>query len=177
MSETKEFSVTSCRAPILEMSELELHVRAWQSTGKSVSLCHGRFDPLHVGHVLHFEEACTLADILVVTVTADPYARTMPGRPFLAGELRAVTVAAQRSVSGVALNHAPDAVSVLERLRPDVYVKGRDYAGSSRHGYLEEVACAGRLGIRVCTTTSDKYSSTTMLRDMMEEIRKVEVAS
>lgn len=167
----------SCRAPILDLPELERKVRAWQAAGKSVSLSHGRFDPLHIGHVLHFEEARTLADILVVTVTADPYARNMPGRPFLAGELRAVTVAAQRSVSGVALNHAPGAVSVLERLRPDIYVKGRDYAGSSHHGYLEEVACADRLGIRVCTTTSDKYSSTAMLRDMMEEIRRVEMAS
>lgn len=163
----------SCRAPIFEISELEREVRAWQAAGKSVALCHGRFDPLHVGHVLHFEEALTLADILVVTVTADPHARTMPGRPFLPGELRAISVAAQRSVSGVALNDAPGAVTVLETLRPNVYVKGCDYAGSSHRGYLEEVASATRLGIRVCTTTSDKYSSTVMLRNMMDELCRV----
>lgn len=167
----------SHRATILQLIELESKLRAWQAAGKTVSLCHGRFDPMHVGHVLHFEEARLLADILVVTVTADQHARTMPGRPFLNEDLRAVTVASQRSVNCVALSHTPGAVPVIERLRPDIYVKGRDYADSTHSGYLEEVACATRLGIRVCTTTTEKYSSTKLLRKMMDEVHRIESAS
>ncbi|MFM8535060.1 MAG: adenylyltransferase/cytidyltransferase family protein [Acidimicrobiia bacterium] len=44
-------------------------------------LCHGRFDPLHVGHVLHFLEAKAHGVRLVVTVTPDRFAATGPGRP------------------------------------------------------------------------------------------------
>ena len=38
---------------------------------KTIVLCHGAFDLVHMGHVLHFEEAASLGDVLVVTITAD----------------------------------------------------------------------------------------------------------
>src|SRR5262245_64804608 len=40
---------------------------------KTIVLCHGAFDLVHMGHVIHFEEAASLGDILVVTITADQY--------------------------------------------------------------------------------------------------------
>ena len=38
--------------------------------GKKIVQCHGAFDLVHIGHVLHFEEAKALGDVLVVTITA-----------------------------------------------------------------------------------------------------------
>ena len=40
---------------------------------KTIVLCHGSFDLVHMGHVLHFEEAASLGDVLVVTMTADTF--------------------------------------------------------------------------------------------------------
>jgi cytidyltransferase-like protein len=163
------------RAPVLGLTDLATCVRTWQSAGQSVALCHGRFDPLHIGHILHFEEARMLADAVVVTVTSDRHARVKPGRPFLAENFRAISVASQRCVGAVALNHTPGAVPILQLVRPDIYVKGCDYAGSSDLGFLEEAALAKDLGIRVCTTTSDKYSATALLQAMLAEIPAAEV--
>ena len=42
-----------------------------QNRGKTIVQCHGAFDLIHVGHLIHFEEARSLGDILVVTITAD----------------------------------------------------------------------------------------------------------
>ena len=39
--------------------------------GKIISLCHGMFDIVHPGHVLHLRQAKQLGDILVVTITGD----------------------------------------------------------------------------------------------------------
>ena len=42
-----------------------------KSEGKKIVQCHGTFDLLHPGHIVHFEEAKALGDILVVTITAE----------------------------------------------------------------------------------------------------------
>ena len=39
--------------------------------GKHIVHCHGAFDLVHIGHLTHFEEARSLGDLLVVTITAD----------------------------------------------------------------------------------------------------------
>ena len=40
---------------------------------KRIVLCHGAFDLIHPGHLIHFEEAKQLGDILVVTLTGDDF--------------------------------------------------------------------------------------------------------
>src|SRR6266536_5757556 len=42
-----------------------------QFRDRSIVLCHGAFDLVHMGHLIHFEDARALGDILVVTITAD----------------------------------------------------------------------------------------------------------
>jgi bifunctional ADP-heptose synthase (sugar kinase/adenylyltransferase) len=42
-----------------------------QFADRSIVLCHGAFDLVHMGHLIHFEDARALGDILVVTITAD----------------------------------------------------------------------------------------------------------
>lgn len=54
----------------------------FRTQGKKVILCHGVFDLVHPGHIIHFEEAKKLGDILVVSVTSAPYVRKGPGRPY-----------------------------------------------------------------------------------------------
>ena len=48
-----------------------LTVLRTQCADRSIVLCHGAFDMVHMGHLIHFEDARALGDILVVTITAD----------------------------------------------------------------------------------------------------------
>src|SRR5581483_5762518 len=41
--------------------------------GKTIVHCHGTFDLIHPGHIVHFEEAKALGDVLVVTITGEKY--------------------------------------------------------------------------------------------------------
>ena len=59
-----------------------------KKAGKKLVLCHGVFDLVHPGHIIHFQEAKKLGDILIVSVTAEKYVRKGPGRPYFNDELR-----------------------------------------------------------------------------------------
>ncbi len=89
--------------------------------------CHGVFDLLHIGHIRHFEQAKSLGDILVVTVTPDKYVNKGPHRPAFTERLRVEAVASLSCVDYVAVNEWPTAVETIKILQPNIYVKGSDY--------------------------------------------------
>ena len=98
-----------------------------KSAGKLV-LAHGVFDLLHMGHVRHLEEARSLGDILVVSVTADRFVNKGPGRPVFSQILRAEMLAALAYVDWVIVSEAPTAEDVIGVVKPDVFVKGIEYS-------------------------------------------------
>ena len=55
---------------------------------KKVVLCHGVFDLIHPGHIIHFQEAKSLGDILIVSITSQEYVRKGPDRPYFNNEMR-----------------------------------------------------------------------------------------
>ena len=80
-----------------------------------------------MGHVLHFEEAASLGDVLVVTITADKFITKKRSVSFTE-EYRMRQVAALEIVDYVAIVNDPSAVAAIEALEPDVYVKGSEYS-------------------------------------------------
>ena len=48
---------------------------------KKIILCHGVFDLVHYGHILHFKSAKQLGDVLIVSITKDKYIKKGIGRP------------------------------------------------------------------------------------------------
>lgn len=103
-----------------------------KARGKRIALCHGVFDLLHPGHVRHFAAARKFGDVLVVSLTRDEFVNKGPGRPAFTQDLRAETVAAMAPVDYVVLNDpSANALPVIERVRPDFYVKGIEYKDQS----------------------------------------------
>jgi rfaE bifunctional protein nucleotidyltransferase chain/domain len=100
--------------------------------GKSVVLCHGVFDLLHIGHIRHLESARRRGSILIVTITADSKVNKGPDRPVFEQGLRAEMIAALSFVDWVGINHAATAIGVLERIEPEFYVKGSDYKDAAQ---------------------------------------------
>ena len=109
------------------VSVAQLPVIRQQYRDKKIVLCHGAFDLVHMGHLLHFEEARALGDMLVVTITSDRHITKKRSVSF-SEEYRARQLAALEIVDAVAIIDEPSAVTAIEALHPDVYVKGPEYA-------------------------------------------------
>jgi rfaE bifunctional protein nucleotidyltransferase chain/domain len=94
-----------------------------------VVFTNGCFDVLHRGHVEYLAAARALGDRLVVAVNDDDSVRRLkgPSRPVNPVEDRVVVLAALESVDHVVVFGADTPVRLIERLRPEVYVKGGDY--------------------------------------------------
>jgi rfaE bifunctional protein nucleotidyltransferase chain/domain len=91
---------------------------------------NGVFDVLHRGHVMYLAAARELGAALLVAVNSDASARRLgkgPDRPLNGEADRAIVVAALESVSLVTLFDESTPCELLERCRPDIYVKGGDY--------------------------------------------------
>ena len=54
---------------ITNPEEIVTIVKSYKKNSFKIVLAHGTFDLLHVGHIKHFQEAKSLGDILVVTIT------------------------------------------------------------------------------------------------------------
>jgi rfaE bifunctional protein kinase chain/domain/rfaE bifunctional protein nucleotidyltransferase chain/domain len=98
-----------------------------KNKSKSVVLCHGVFDLLHVGHIKHLKKAKSLGDKLVVTITADRFVNKGPGKPLFNEKLRAEAIAALEMVDFVAINENSTAINTIKAIKPSIYCKGKDY--------------------------------------------------
>jgi rfaE bifunctional protein nucleotidyltransferase chain/domain len=154
------------RDKILPLSELERIAAGARAEGKKVVLCHGVFDLMHPGHVLHFKAARRLGDVLLVTITPDDFVNKGPGRPVFPQALRLETIAALEYVDYVALNEWPTAVETINRLKPDLYVKGSEYANASDDvtgKIVDEANAVKRGGGRIEFTHEPTFSSSNLI--------------
>ena len=142
-------------------AELDARVAALP---RPVVFTNGVFDILHRGHVSYLAEARALGASLVVGLNSDASARGLgkgPDRPLNAELDRACVLAALESVSLVLLFDEATPVALLERVRPQLYVKGGDYDIDS----LAETACVRRWGGEArALPFVDGYSTTALVR-------------
>lgn len=138
-------------------------------------MASGCFDPLHPGHIWHLRAAKALGDELIVAVTADAYVNKGPGRPVFSADVRADMVRELRCVDSViVVESGPSAVLAV---RPDVFVKGKEYDKNPR---IAEEAIVREYGGRVVYLDTPKLSSTSLLRhywDLAQSRKVVESPS
>ena len=97
---------------------------------KPVVLTNGVFDILHRGHVTYLAQARALGASLVVAVNTDASVKRLgkgDDRPYNLCADRMAVLAALESVSMVIAFDEDTALEVVQRARPDIYVKGGDY--------------------------------------------------
>lgn len=106
-------------------------LRELQRAGRRIVLTNGCFDLLHAGHVKLLEQARACGDRLVVAINSDRSVRALkgPGRPLQDEAARAALLAGLACVDDVVVFDAPTPARLVDLLRPDVLVKGGDYAG------------------------------------------------
>jgi len=116
--------------------------------GGPVVFTNGVFDLLHVGHVALLEAARREGAALVVGVNSDASVRRLQkggDRPFVPGTERARLLAALAAVNCVVLFGEDTPLALIERLRPDVLVKGADYARDAIVGADQVEGWGGRV--------------------------------
>lgn len=154
---------------IIDANDLFATLRAERQAGRTVVQCHGCFDIVHPGHIRYLQFARQLGDILVVSLTGDEGIEKGPDRPYIPQELRAESLAALEFVDWVVIDPRPSACALLTALRPDVYVKGREYETSRDPRFLEERGVVEAYGGRVVFHSGDVVFSSTRL---LESVRR-----
>ncbi len=133
---------------------------------KIVVHCHGVFDLIHPGHIIHLEEAKKMGDILVVSITASSYVQKGPDRPYFNDELRLMSLAALEMVDYVLLSEAITALEIINIIQPDLYIKGKEYAVSENDvtaNIDKEAAAVKGYGGKIAFTEGAIFSSTKLL--------------
>jgi len=115
--------------------------------GKTLVFTNGHFDLLHVGHFDYLEKARALGDALFLGLNGDASTARLKGagRPLVPAIERARLLAALIPVTVVVIFEDDTADSIINALRPDIYVKGGDYA----HEVLPERPTVEAYGGRV----------------------------
>ena len=116
---------------VFGLEELSRLVEVHRGRGAKVVFTNGCFDLLHVGHVTYLGEAAAQGDLLIVGVNSDQSVRSLKGtgRPVITQQDRAAMLAALACVDYVTVFDDLTPLELIRRLRPDVLVKGGDYAG------------------------------------------------
>lgn len=159
---------------ILSLDRLVAVVREAQAAGKTVVQCHGCFDIVHPGHIRYLEFAKDQGDLLVVTLTGDAAMSKGLGRPYIPQELRAENLAALMFVDFVHINPDATAERALQEIRPDIYLKGREYESSADPGFLAEKAVVEGYGGRILFSSGEIVFSSTALIEQLPPQRELE---
>lgn len=120
-------------------------------------MANGCFDLFHYGHLLHLLAARRMGDVLVVSITDDAHVNK-PGRPVFNQSQRAAIVGALKCVAYVVTVSGP--LEALEKVHPDIWVKGIDYVGALEPAHADY--CKAH-GIEMRFTDTPKFSSTTLI--------------
>jgi D-beta-D-heptose 7-phosphate kinase/D-beta-D-heptose 1-phosphate adenosyltransferase len=114
-----------------DWKELTKALDVERAAKRRIVFTNGVFDMLHAGHVRSLAGAASLGDVLVVGVNDDASVRRLKGdkRPIMPLDQRAEILAALAAVAYVAPFAEDTPLELIRAVRPDVLVKGRDYAG------------------------------------------------
>ncbi|MGC5019599.1 PfkB family carbohydrate kinase [Micromonospora sp. DT47] len=120
-----------------------------RAAGGTVVATGGCFDLLHAGHVATLQAARQLGDCLIVCLNSDSSVAGLkgPDRPVTSQGDRSRLLAALSCVDAVMVFDEPTPHAVLSWLRPDIWVKGGDYAtGGGDEPTLPEAEMLRRWG-------------------------------
>lgn len=158
---------------LLSLDAVATRCRGLQSSGCRIVLTNGCFDLLHVGHVRHLRQARELGDALVVALNNDDSVRVLkgPGRPIVPEARRTEVLAALECVDYVTTFGEPAATQVVRALRPDVYVKGGDYA-DARTSVPEAQVVADYGGLVVFLDLEPDTSTTGIIETILSRGRE-----
>lgn len=120
----------SAEAKILNCAQMLAERAKLKAQGRKLVFTNGCFDILHVGHVTYLEFSRAQGDCLVLGLNSDASVKRNKGdgRPVNSEADRARVIAALECIDYVVLFDEDEPKSLIEKIVPDVLVKGEDWA-------------------------------------------------
>jgi rfaE bifunctional protein nucleotidyltransferase chain/domain len=158
------------KSKVISQNQAERIARQLRAKGKKIAFTNGTFDILHLGHVQYLQKARTTADVLFVGVNTDRSVKTYkePGRPVNPENDRVHVLAALECVNYAVLFDEPTPLNLINRIKPNVLVKGADWKKSQVAGAKEVESWGGK--VRLISLT--KGRSTTNVIQKVLALRK-----
>lgn len=151
------------RRKILTNAEVDGWIAAERELGRRIGFTCGSFDVLHSGHAQYLALARERCDRLVVAVNTDASVQRYknPLRPVNPEDQRMYLLAAMSAVDAVTGMDDDRPLRLLQRWKPDLYLKGGDYGAGS----LKSAAAVREYGGSVEVIASDFATSTSKAMD------------
>ena len=114
---------------------------------KKIVFTNGCFDLLHVGHIRYLSNAKKLGNFLIVGLNSDESVKILKGqnRPINQFQDRAMLLSALRSVDLVIMFEEQTPENLINKIVPDVLVKGGDYDIEDIAGYQTVIKNGGKV--------------------------------
>lgn len=155
-------------AKVVTPQRMVEEVARWRAQGLRVGFTNGCFDILHRGHVAYLTQAKAWCDRLIVGLNSDDSVKALKGegRPVNDLESRALVLAGLQSVDLVAPFEELTPIRLIEAAKPDVLIKGADYAEDQVVGGDLVKSWGGEVRL---ANLVDGYSTTAAIARMKKE--------
>lgn len=152
---------------VKEWRLLAEQLEEWRAAGLRIGFTNGCFDVLHTGHISLLAQAKAACDRLVVGVNTDASVKRLKGetRPMNGERDRAMVLAALEVVDGVILFGEDTPEQLINKIRPDVLVKGADYTIETVVGAKFVQSYGGKV---VLANLKQGYSTTNLIAKMRQ---------
>lgn len=158
---------------VIDAGKLQLIVNTSKNQGKKVVATSGCFDIIHAGHVTYLEEAAAKGDVFVIFLNSDSSVRTLKGalRPIVPQKERAIVLAGLGCVDYVCIFDDVTPCSMIDKVRPDSFIKGGDYEGQ----WIPEMDSVKKYGGSVeYVTMVDGCSTTNIIEKILSVMKGAE---
>jgi D-beta-D-heptose 7-phosphate kinase/D-beta-D-heptose 1-phosphate adenosyltransferase len=158
-----EAEFLSGEAKVATVASARDWVQTWRRQGKRIGFTNGCFDLLHPGHISMLNQSRQACDALIVGLNSDDSVRRLKGesRPVQLERGRAAVLASLSSVDLVVIFDEDTPLDLITALKPDVLVKGQDYAREDVVGADQVESWGGKV---VLAELLDGHSTTETLR-------------
>ncbi|MHC4289267.1 MAG: D-glycero-beta-D-manno-heptose 1-phosphate adenylyltransferase [Planctomycetota bacterium] len=136
---------------------------------ETIVFTNGCFDVLHRGHIEYLQFCKKQGDIVVLGLNSDASVRQLKGpeRPVNNQHDRAAVLSAMECVDYIAIFDELDPLELIKKVRPDVLVKGADWAEKGVVGREFVESCGGR--VELAPLVDGKSSTSTL-----EKLKQIE---
>ena len=142
-----------------------------------IGLVHGVFDVLHLGHVIHFEQAKKKVDFLIASVTSDKYVNKSPGKPIFKLNQRMKMLNHVKEIDFVIESNFETAEENIKLIKPNFFFKGTEYKKFDVTGNINnELKLVKKFGGKTIFTDGDVFSSSKVINNafdyLSEDVKK-----
>tara|TARA_B100000161_G_C33378675_1_gene336765 strand:+ start:210 stop:665 length:456 start_codon:yes stop_codon:yes gene_type:complete len=150
---------------MLEEKKILEHVTSIKKTYKKIVFTNGCFDLLHKGHRDLIKQSFSFGDILIVGLNSNESVKRLKGedRPIQNEVERKNALLNTGYVNEVYIFDDDTPLELINLIKPDILVKGGDYAPNEIVGYEEVTSLGGEIKIVPLTPG---FSTTSIIENM-----------